>query len=157
MKASLCSAVIWVVPRAVIDKVGMNLERDGLWFSPHSVKLEALTFSGCFFISTSLLPGTLLTGELPSQLEIAIAVQRVRNWQCGLRPTVQPSKCCFFPWIQSKSFQRFLLVVVQTYYSPGCVQWLCSPAHWLPIMGALLLWAHEMIWCWSYHKPIFFE
>lgn len=30
MKASLRSAVVWVVPRAVIDKVGMNLERDGL-------------------------------------------------------------------------------------------------------------------------------
>lgn len=29
-KASLRSAVIWVVPRTVVDKVGMNLERDNL-------------------------------------------------------------------------------------------------------------------------------
>lgn len=156
-KASLRSAVIWVAPRTVVDKVGMNLERDNLWFSPNSVNLEAPAFSGCFFISISLLPGTLPTGGLPSQLEMAIAVQWVRNWQCGLRPTVQPPKCCFFTWTHSKWFKRFLLVVVHTYYSPGCVQWLYSPAYWLPITGALLLWAHEMIWCCSYHKPIFFE
>lgn len=109
MKASLCSAVIWVAPRTVVDKVGMNLERDNLWFSPNSVNLEAPAFSGCFFISISLLPGTLLTGGLPSQLEMAIAVQRVRNWQCGLRPTVQPPKCCFFTWTHSKWFKRFFV------------------------------------------------
>lgn len=59
-----------------------------------------------FFISIFLLPGTLLTGGLPSQLEIAIEVQRVCNLQCGPRPTVQPLECCFFIWTHSKCFLK---------------------------------------------------
>lgn len=81
MKASLHSAVIWVVPRTVIDNVGMNLEREMVYdflLTQQSWK-PWLYRATSFFISIFLLPGTLLTGGLPSQLEIAIGVQRVCN------------------------------------------------------------------------------
>lgn len=55
MKASLRSAVIWVVPKTVTDKVGMNLERRLMIFSSLSEagSLDILGLLLYFYLSPS--------------------------------------------------------------------------------------------------------